>query len=100
MSIHRKEKERMSTWLITGCSSGLGRALAQAVLDAGHNAVITARNITMLADLAAAHPATALPLALDVRDHDQVVEVARLSVERFGEVDVLGSSQKTEKIVR
>jgi NAD(P)-dependent dehydrogenase (short-subunit alcohol dehydrogenase family) len=79
----------MSTWLITGCSSGLGRALAQAVLNAGHNAVITARNITTLADFAAAHPATALPLALDVRDHDQVVEVARLSVERFGGIDVL-----------
>jgi len=26
----------MSTWLITGCSTGLGRALAQAVIAAGH----------------------------------------------------------------
>ena len=33
----------MSTWLITGSSSGLGRDLAQAVLDAGQNAVVTAR---------------------------------------------------------
>ena len=30
----------MSTWLITGSSSGLGRAVAGAVLDAGHNAVV------------------------------------------------------------
>ena len=30
----------MSTWLITGCSSGLGRALAEAVIGAGHRAVV------------------------------------------------------------
>jgi NAD(P)-dependent dehydrogenase (short-subunit alcohol dehydrogenase family) len=27
----------MSTWLITGCSTGLGRALAEAVIAAGHS---------------------------------------------------------------
>jgi NAD(P)-dependent dehydrogenase (short-subunit alcohol dehydrogenase family) len=35
----------MSSWLITGCSSGLGRAFAEAVIGAGHNAVVTARNV-------------------------------------------------------
>jgi NAD(P)-dependent dehydrogenase (short-subunit alcohol dehydrogenase family) len=35
----------MSTWLITGCSTGLGRALAEAVIAAGHNAVVTAREV-------------------------------------------------------
>jgi short-subunit dehydrogenase len=30
----------MSTWLITGCSTGLGRALAEAVIGAGHKAVL------------------------------------------------------------
>lgn len=34
----------MSTWLITGCSTGLGRALAAAVLDRGWNAAVTARD--------------------------------------------------------
>jgi NAD(P)-dependent dehydrogenase (short-subunit alcohol dehydrogenase family) len=34
----------MSTWLITGCSTGLGRHLAEAVLERGHNAVVTARD--------------------------------------------------------
>ena len=34
----------MTTWLITGCSTGLGRALAHAVLDHGDNAVVTARD--------------------------------------------------------
>jgi NAD(P)-dependent dehydrogenase (short-subunit alcohol dehydrogenase family) len=40
----------MSTWLITGCSTGLGRALAEAVIAAGHNAVVTARDISKVAD--------------------------------------------------
>ena len=37
----------MATWLITGCSTGLGRAFAEAVLARGDNAVVTARDVTM-----------------------------------------------------
>jgi len=79
----------MSTWLITGCSSGLGRALAEAVLDAGHNAVITARTPETLSEIVSAHPDTALALPLDVRDHKQVLAVAQRAHEHFGDVDVL-----------
>ncbi|WP_442781326.1 SDR family NAD(P)-dependent oxidoreductase [Arthrobacter oryzae] len=53
----------MAAWLITGCSTGLGRALAQAVLARGHNAVVTARNAATLEDIAAAYPDTALATA-------------------------------------
>ncbi len=42
----------MPTWLITGCSSGLGRALAEAVTGTGHNAVVTVRDVANVADLA------------------------------------------------
>ncbi|WP_442854245.1 hypothetical protein [Arthrobacter sp. Soil762] len=52
----------MTTWLITGCSTGTGRALAQAVLANGHNAVVTARNVAAVEDIAAAYPDIALPL--------------------------------------
>jgi NAD(P)-dependent dehydrogenase (short-subunit alcohol dehydrogenase family) len=79
----------MSTWLITGCSSGLGRDLARAVLDAGHNAVVTARDAGSVQDLADAHPDTALAVALDVTDHGQVAEAFRLGEQRFGGIDVL-----------
>ena len=44
----------MTTWFITGCSTGLGRAFAQAVLARGHNAVVTARDVAKVADLEAA----------------------------------------------
>src|SRR3954454_18475539 len=79
----------MATWLITGCSTGLGRALAEEVLGRGHTAVVTARNASAVEDLAAAHPDTALGLALDVTDPVQVTEAVRRAEERFGQVDVL-----------
>ncbi|MFC4243842.1 oxidoreductase [Gryllotalpicola reticulitermitis] len=79
----------MTTWFITGCSTGFGRALASAVLDRGDQAVITARNVTALDELAARHPSTALALPLDVGDHEQVVAAVAAAEERFGGIDVL-----------
>ena len=55
----------MATWLITGCSTGLGRALAEAVIATGHNAVVTARDAARVADLADATPDRVLAVALD-----------------------------------
>jgi NAD(P)-dependent dehydrogenase (short-subunit alcohol dehydrogenase family) len=66
----------VTTWFITGASSGLGAALARAVLDHGHNAVITVRNTGQVQGLADAHPDSALVLPLDVTDHDQVVRLS------------------------
>ena len=65
----------MSTWLITGCSTGLGRALAEAVIGADYNAVVTARDITKVADLADTAPERALAAALDVTRPEQVAAV-------------------------
>lgn len=79
----------MATWLITGCSTGLGRALAEEVLKAGHNAVITARDSETLTDLADQYPDTALSLPLDVRYGDQISTVADAAHQQFGGVDVL-----------
>lgn len=79
----------MATWLITGCSTGLGRALAQAVLARGHNAVVTARNPATLEDIAAGFPNMALALPLDVTDKGQISSVVRQAQKRFGGVDVL-----------
>jgi NAD(P)-dependent dehydrogenase (short-subunit alcohol dehydrogenase family) len=79
----------MPTWLITGCSTGLGRALAEAVLAAGHNAVVTARDVAKITDLAGAAPERALAVALDVTRPEQVASAVRQAEERFGAVDVL-----------
>lgn len=79
----------MTTWLITGCSSGLGRAFAEAVLTRGHNAVVTARDVAAVAALADAHPDTALALSLDITDDTEVTAAVRAAVDRFGAIDVL-----------
>ncbi len=79
----------MATWLITGCSTGLGRALASAVLDRGENVIVTARDAASVEDLARSHPATTLALSLDVTDHAQRRDVVRAARERFGTIDVL-----------
>jgi NAD(P)-dependent dehydrogenase (short-subunit alcohol dehydrogenase family) len=79
----------MSTWLITGCSTGLGRALAEAVIGAGHNAVVTARDVAKVADLADTAAQRVLPVALDVTKPDQVAAAVQRADERFGGIDVL-----------
>jgi NAD(P)-dependent dehydrogenase (short-subunit alcohol dehydrogenase family) len=83
----------MSTWLVTGCSTGLGRALAEAVIAAGHNAVVTARDVAKVADLAPpnrkATPQRVLAVALDVTEPAQVTAAVQQAEERFGGVDVL-----------
>jgi NAD(P)-dependent dehydrogenase (short-subunit alcohol dehydrogenase family) len=78
----------VSTWLITGCSSGLGRALAQEAIRAGHNVVATARDRDRVADLADGNDRVRA-LALDVTVPDQVSAAVRAAEEAFGSVDVL-----------
>ena len=78
----------MTTWLITGCSTGLGRALAEAVAGAGHNLVATARDQAKVADLAEGNDRV-LALALDVTDPGQVSSAVMEAEKAFGGVDVL-----------
>jgi NAD(P)-dependent dehydrogenase (short-subunit alcohol dehydrogenase family) len=79
----------MTTWLITGCSTGLGRALATAVLEHGDDVVVTARDVSAVQDIAARYPDTALALPLDVTDDAQVTAAVDAAAARFGGVDVL-----------
>lgn len=76
-------------WFITGASSGLGRALSQAVLDRGWRAVLTARRPEQLADLADRHGEKALVLALDVTDAGSIEKAVSAAEGRFGRIDVL-----------
>jgi NAD(P)-dependent dehydrogenase (short-subunit alcohol dehydrogenase family) len=77
-----------STWLITGCSTGLGRALARHVLERGQRAVVTARDTSSLDEVVAGHEDRALVAALDVTDSRNIAEVVR-EAQQFGRVDVL-----------
>src|SRR5258708_19802131 len=59
-------------WLITGSSSGLGRALASAVLHRGHRVILTARNTAPMQVLADAFPEPALVCPLHITKPHQI----------------------------
>jgi NADP-dependent 3-hydroxy acid dehydrogenase YdfG len=61
----------MGCWLVTGCSTGIGREIARAALESGHNVVVTARRIESVQDLADEFGDRALAIALDVTDKDR-----------------------------
>ena len=78
-----------NVWLITGCSTGFGRALAQELLENGYRVAVTARNIDQVKDLADAYPETAIALTLDVTNPSQIKEAVDATITRFGQIDVL-----------
>jgi NAD(P)-dependent dehydrogenase (short-subunit alcohol dehydrogenase family) len=79
-------------WLITGSSRGLGRALAEAVLAAGHRLVATARNPKQLAELVERHGDRVRAVALDVTDERASIAAVQLAVDVFGRLDVLANN--------
>jgi NAD(P)-dependent dehydrogenase (short-subunit alcohol dehydrogenase family) len=76
-------------WLITGSSRGLGRALADAVLAAGHKLVATARNPAQLADLIERYGDQVRTVALDVTNEQAAVDAVAVATKAFGRLDVL-----------
>ncbi|MEU3461952.1 SDR family oxidoreductase [Streptomyces sp. NPDC006733] len=76
-------------WLITGCSSGLGQALAAAAAAAGDDLAVTARKSADLEELAAAWPGRITPIPLELRDAASCEAAVRTAVERLGGIDVL-----------
>ncbi|GGL18203.1 short-chain dehydrogenase/reductase [Sphaerisporangium melleum] len=76
-------------WLITGATSGFGRAIAEAALAAGDIVVAAARRPEAAGDLVAAHPDRAFAVRLDVTDTARAAAVAGEVVRRHGRIDVL-----------
>jgi NAD(P)-dependent dehydrogenase (short-subunit alcohol dehydrogenase family) len=78
--------------IVTGASSGLGVAFAQALAEAGADVVLGARRVERLADTATLVTAVgrrALTVATDVADPDQCQALVDATMAEFGRVDVL-----------
>jgi NAD(P)-dependent dehydrogenase (short-subunit alcohol dehydrogenase family) len=75
--------------VVTGATSGLGRAMAQALADAGARVVATGRDRDRAQDIAGELGAQALGLELDVRDERSVARFTQQLEERLGGVDML-----------
>ncbi|MEH2267145.1 MAG: oxidoreductase [Nostoc sp.] len=76
-------------WFITGSSKGLGRALAETVLERGETVVLTARNPQQIEDLVARFPNRTLAVQLDVTKPEEVQEAVKQAIAKFGRIDVL-----------
>lgn len=76
-------------WLITGCSTGFGRALAEQVLARGERAIVTARDKSRVADLVDGADGRAVAVTLDVTDKQQIADTVAAARDAFGRIDVL-----------
>ena len=76
-------------WLITGVSTGLGRATAVAALDAGHMVVGTVRRHADREAFEALAPGQAHGLLLDMADLDRVPRVIERADRELGPIEVL-----------
>ncbi|MDG4666323.1 oxidoreductase [Mycobacterium sp. 236(2023)] len=79
----------MARWLITGCSTGIGREIARAALQDGHSVVVTARRVESVADFADDFGDRVVLTALDVTDKGQIAAAVSTATDRFGGIDVL-----------
>ena len=78
--------------IVTGASSGIGRALAERAARAGYGVLAVGRRAERLDELvrnAAAHGGVVLPLALDLREPGTPERIVAVARERFGRIDVL-----------
>jgi citronellol/citronellal dehydrogenase len=85
--------------IITGASRGIGRALALGLAGHGCGVVIAAKSTTSsdrlpgsiysVAEEVEALGGQALPLQVDVRDGDQIEDMVKRTMDRFGRIDVL-----------
>lgn len=79
----------MKTWLITGCSGGFGKLLAEAAAARGDQVVATARNVDSLEALRGRFPATVRALTLDVTQPSTITDAVAETERVFGRLDVL-----------
>ena len=78
--------------IVTGASRGLGQEFGRALAAAGADLVITSRRVATLADFQQEIEALgrrAVPLELDVRDHDSIQQMADAAHKAYGNVDIL-----------
>lgn len=80
---------RKLNFLITGVSSGFGRALAKAALQAGHSVIGTVRNQDAKQDFEREGAERAIAVVLDVTDFPSIVAIIAPATDKLGPIDVL-----------
>lgn len=83
------KKNSQRVWLITGCSTGFGRHLAEAALAQGDCVIVTARVVTQIQDIEQKYPNTAKAVHLDVTVKESIDAAINVGMEIFGPIDVV-----------
>ena len=78
--------------LITGVSSGLGRALAQKILERGGYVAGTLRNQSQMAEFEALAPERVVAIEMDITNPAQVKAGVEKAIANFGQIDVLANN--------
>src|SRR5882757_2126335 len=76
-------------WLVTGSASGLGRNIAEAVLESGGRLVATARDPRRLDDLVNKFGERVRAVSLDVTDESAAQAAVQVALDAFGRLDVV-----------
>ena len=84
-----QKPDNTPVWFITGCSTGLGRALAEQIVQRGWRLVATARDKGAIADIERSAPERVLALSLDVTRSEDIDAALAATREQFGRIDVL-----------
>lgn len=81
------------TAIVTGGNRGIGRAIAQALAEAGADIVVANRDVQMgkeaATEIAAETDVEAMAIETDVAEEESVIAMVDTAVERFGTVDIL-----------
>src|ERR1700677_599407 len=76
-------------WLVTGSASGLGRNIAEALLESGDRLVATARDPRRLDDLLNKFGERVRAVSLDVADESAAQAAVEVALDAFGSLDVV-----------
>jgi NAD(P)-dependent dehydrogenase (short-subunit alcohol dehydrogenase family) len=87
------------TAVVTGASSGIGRAIAERFVAEGAQVVAFARNAAALEQLAAAHPGRIVAVAGDVTRQADLEKLTAVTVERFNGADIVVPNAGIAKVV-
>ena len=79
----------MKVAIVTGAGSGIGRASAKALVEAGFNVVLAGRRADALNAVAAEIGSNAMAIPTDVMDPKSVANLFAQTKEKFGRLDVL-----------
>jgi NADP-dependent 3-hydroxy acid dehydrogenase YdfG len=83
------ESIRDTVAVVTGGSSGIGRATARELVAAGARVVVGARRRERLEEIEAEFPGRAVGIEMDVRSPDDCLRLVHAAIERFGHLDSL-----------